>query len=88
MDGMISYSGRSLGENTVATYTCQAWYALTTDATNRTCDHEVVNNEGVWSGSDLVCGRYNYGILLNIQSMTLIISQGRPVKTSLIYKME
>ncbi len=56
MDGMVSYSDLSLGENTVATHTCEAGSALTTDATNRTCDHEVVNNEGVWSGSDLVCG--------------------------------
>ncbi len=53
-DGMVSYSDLSLGENTVATHTCQAGSALTTDVSTRTCG--VINNDGAWSGSDLVCG--------------------------------
>ena len=53
MDGVISYS-ETLGENTVATHTCEAGSALTTDLATRTCG---VTSSGVgdWSGSPLVC---------------------------------
>ena len=53
MDGMISYSDPTLGRDTVATHTCEAGYALTTDLSTRTCG--VTSGVGVWSGSDLVC---------------------------------
>ncbi|XP_064386127.1 sushi, von Willebrand factor type A, EGF and pentraxin domain-containing protein 1-like isoform X2 [Halichondria panicea] len=54
MDGVISYSDSTLGENTVATHTCEAGSALTTDLATRTCG---VTSSGVgdWSGSPLVC---------------------------------
>ena len=54
MDGMIFYSDPTLGEDTVATHTCEAGSALSTDLTTRTCG---VTSDGVgdWSGSPLVC---------------------------------
>ena len=54
MDGVISYSDSTLGEDTVATHTCEAGSALTTDLTARTCG---VTGGGVggWSESNLVC---------------------------------
>ncbi|XP_064386134.1 mucin-2-like isoform X4 [Halichondria panicea] len=53
MDGVISYSDPTLGRDTVATHTCEAGSALTTDLSTRTCG--VTSNVGVWSGSPLVC---------------------------------
>ncbi len=53
MDGMISYSDPTLGRDTVATHTCEAGSALTTDVINRTCG--VTSRVGDWSGSPLVC---------------------------------
>ncbi len=57
MDGVVSYSDPTLGENTVATHTCEAGSALTTDLSTRTCG--VTSNSlggvGDWSGSPLVC---------------------------------
>ncbi len=54
MDGVISYSDPTLGEDTVATHTCEAGSALTTDLSTRTCG-ETSGGVGVWSGSPLVC---------------------------------
>ncbi len=53
-NGMISYSDPTLGENTMATHTCEAGSALTTDITTRTCG-VTSGGVGVWSGSPLVC---------------------------------
>ncbi len=53
MDGVISYSDPTLGRDTVATHTCEAGSALTTDLSTRTCG--VTSNVGDWSGSPLVC---------------------------------
>ncbi len=53
INGIISYSDPTLGENTVATHTCEAGSALTTDLSTRTCG--VTSNVGDWSGSPLVC---------------------------------
>ncbi len=57
MGGVISYSDPTLGENTVATHTCEAGAALNTDLTTRTCGVTSgdVGDVGDWSGSDLVC---------------------------------
>ena len=52
-NGMISYSDPTLGRDTVATHTCVAGSALTTDLSTRTCG--VTRRVGVWSGSPLVC---------------------------------
>ncbi len=49
-NGVISYSDSPLGENTVATYTCNPGYTLT-GGTTRTC------GSGVWSGSAPTCQR-------------------------------
>ena len=56
-NGMISYSDLTLGENTVATHTCEAGSALTTDLSARTCGvtSNSLSGVGDWSGSPLVC---------------------------------
>ncbi len=60
-DGVISYSDLTLGEDTVATHTCEAGSALTTDLSTRTCGVTSGVGDwfvwwfGVWSGSPLVC---------------------------------
>ncbi len=84
MDGVISYSDPTLGENTVATHTCEAGSALTTDITTRTCG-VTSGGVGVWSGSPLVCAGMGSP---NTVPTILIISQGVPVQTPLIYKMD
>ncbi len=86
MDGMISYSDPTLGENTVVTHTCEAGSALTTDITTRTCG---VTSGGVgdWSGSPLVCAGMGPPNTYSINH-SHYISQGVPVQTSLIYKIE
>ncbi len=48
-NGVISYSDPTLGENTVATYTCNTGYTLNGDST-RTC-----GSDGVWSGQAQTC---------------------------------
>ncbi len=86
-DGVISYSDPTLGENTVATHTCEAGSALTTDLNTRTCGvtSSGVGDVGVWSGSRLVCAGMGSP---NTVPTILIISQGVPVQTSLLYTME
>ncbi len=78
---MISYSDPTLGRDTVATYSCEAGYALTTDLTTRTC-----GVTGVWFGSPLMCA--GMGPPHTSVPTILIISQGVPVQTLLLYKME
>ncbi|XP_064386228.1 complement receptor type 1-like isoform X2 [Halichondria panicea] len=48
-NGGISYSNMTLGENTVATYTCDTGYTLNGGST-RTCE-----SDGMWSGLAPVC---------------------------------
>ncbi len=50
-NGIISYSDTTLGDGTVATFTCGIGYTLNGDTT-RTC-----GSDGVWSGSAPTCQR-------------------------------
>ena len=61
-NGGVSYSDMTLGENTVATYTCNTSYTLT-GGTTRTCTCERIGGDttrvcvggGNWSGSPPTC---------------------------------
>ncbi|XP_064386138.1 mucin-2-like isoform X3 [Halichondria panicea] len=48
-NGGVSYTDPTLGDGTVATYTCDTGYTLDGDTTTRTC------GSGVWSGSAPTC---------------------------------
>ncbi len=87
--GMLSYSDPTLGENTVATHTCNDGFSLTTDVSTRTCIYGVGSYVSPWSGSPLMCAGMPWILLTHtVTTIILIISQRAPVQTSLLYWME
>ena len=49
-NGTVTYNDNTLGLNTVATYSCNTGYTLTSGSNARTC-----GSDGVWSGSAPIC---------------------------------